>query len=115
MPKRRTAVPLVTAEEQRLLEEFMSDRFLTSDQVLFEDKRWELRNGLSDRERRFILEKLVGLNDKNAALAAGYSVSMAENTKQRIWSDKVRQEFERLKQGLESRIRQKMICNSNQN
>ena len=40
--------------------------------------------------------KLGGLNDKNAALAAGYSVSVAENTKQRIWKPQVRTEFRRL-------------------
>jgi hypothetical protein len=43
-----------------------------------------LLNGLSRRERTFILEKIVGRNDKNAALAAGYSLSTAENTKQKI-------------------------------
>jgi hypothetical protein len=40
--------------------------------------------------------KLSGLKDKNAALAAGYSLSVAENTKQRIWKPQVRTEFERL-------------------
>jgi hypothetical protein len=29
-------------------------------------------------QRTFLLEKLVGLNDKDAALAAGYSLSVAE-------------------------------------
>jgi len=35
---------------------------------------------------------LSGLNDKDAAIAAGYSVSVAENTKQRIriWKPYVR-------------------------
>lgn len=36
------------------------------------------QKGLTRRQRAFILEKLVGLNDKNAALAAGYSASVAE-------------------------------------
>jgi phage terminase small subunit len=51
------------------------------------------------RERTFLLEKLVGLSDRQAALAAGYSLSMANNTKQKIWSRPgVPQEFERLRQ-----------------
>jgi phage terminase small subunit len=54
--------------------------------------------GLSRRQRIFLLEKLVGLNDKDAALAAGYSPSVAENTKQKIWAKPgVKDEFERLK------------------
>ena len=65
-----------------------------------EAKRLELRSGLTRRQRTFVLEKLVGLNDKNAALAAGYSLSVAKNTKQRIWTPRVRQEFERLKSEL---------------
>jgi len=56
----------------------------------------DLRNGLTDRQRLFLLGKLGGLNDKDAALAAGYSLSVAENTKQRIWKLQVRAEFERL-------------------
>src|SRR5215469_5530254 len=48
--------------------------------------------------RSFLFGKLSGLNDKNAALAAGYSVSVAENTKERIWKPHVRAEFERLLQ-----------------
>jgi hypothetical protein len=31
----------------------------------------DLLNGLSRRERTFVLEKIVGRNDKDAALAAG--------------------------------------------
>jgi phage terminase small subunit len=55
-------------------------------------------NGLLRRQRTFLLEKLVGLNDKEAALAAGYTLSVAENTKQKIWAKPlVRAEFERLK------------------
>ena len=58
-------------------------------------------NGLSREERTFILEKLVGLNDKDAAIAAGFTLSMAENTKQKIWSRlAVRREFDRLAQAL---------------
>jgi phage terminase small subunit len=39
---------------------------------------------LTDMQRIFLYGKLSGLNDKDAALAAGYSLSVAENTKQRI-------------------------------
>jgi phage terminase small subunit len=63
----------------------------------------KLRNGLSHRQRMFVLEKLVGLNDKDAALSAGYSLSVAKNTKQRIWKPHVRAEFERLQCGLQNR------------
>jgi len=47
-------------------------------------------------QRLFLFGTLSGLNDKDAALAAGYSLSVAENTKQRIWKPQVRAEFERL-------------------
>lgn len=43
------------------------------------EPRWS--DEISRLRRTFLLEKLVGLNDKEAALAAGYSVSVAENTK----------------------------------
>jgi phage terminase small subunit len=44
-------------------------------------------------------KKILGSNDKEAALAAGYSPSVAENTKQKIWAKPVGQiEFERLKE-----------------
>jgi hypothetical protein len=62
----------------------------------FEKRRYGLKNGLTDLQRLFLLGKLEGLNDKDAALAAGYSLSVSENTKQRIWKPKVRQEFARL-------------------
>jgi hypothetical protein len=40
----------------------------------------------SDYRRSSVKVNLIvgGLNDKDAAIAAGYSVSVAENTKQRI-------------------------------
>jgi hypothetical protein len=60
-------------------------------------KRSDVLNGLTRRQRHFILEKLVGLSDKDAALAAGYSLSVAENTKRRVWKPQVRAEFERLR------------------
>ena len=61
-----------------------------------ERRRSELRNGLTDKRRLFLFGKLGGLNDKDATIAAGHSVSVAENTKQRIWKPQVRAEFERL-------------------
>ena len=74
------------------------------EQAGVDNKRSELRNGLTRRQRTFVLEKLVGLNDKNAALAAGYSLSVAENTKQRIWNRRVQEEFDRLTSELVSRM-----------
>jgi len=51
---------------------------------------------LNLRQRVFVYEKLFGQNDKQAALAAGYSLSVAENTKQKIWARlAVRNEFDR--------------------
>jgi phage terminase small subunit len=48
-------------------------------------------------QRLFLFGKLGGLNDKDAAIAAGYSLSVAENTKQRIWKPQVRAEYERVR------------------
>jgi hypothetical protein len=62
-----------------------------------EQRRSEPKNGLTDLQRLFLFGKLSGLNDKDAALAAGYSLSVAENTKQRIWKPQVRSEYERVK------------------
>jgi hypothetical protein len=95
---------LRTAVEQRVSREFVSDIFdpaepLSPEEEL-EQRRSELRNGLTDMQRLFLLGKLSGLNDKDAALAAGYSLSVAQNTKQRIWKSRVRAEFERLQRGL---------------
>jgi hypothetical protein len=80
--------------------EFASDIFelskpLTPEEEL-EARRSKLRNGLTDMQRLFLFGKLSGLNDKDAAIAAGYSVSVAENTKQRIWKPRVRAEYERI-------------------
>jgi hypothetical protein len=61
-----------------------------------EATRSDLRNGLTGRQRTFVLEKLVGLNDKDAALSAGYSLRVAENTKRRIWKLQVRAEWKQL-------------------
>lgn len=81
-----------TASEQANMQEFV------------EAERSDLRNGLTRRQRTFILEKLVGLNDKDAALSAGYSLSVAENTKQRIWKPRVRAEWERLRCEIAARL-----------
>ena len=86
--------------------EFASDVFEPSKpptpEEELEQRRSELRNGLTDKQRVFLFGKLSGLNDKDAATAAGYSPSVAENTKQRIWKPRVRAEFERLQHGLQS-------------
>jgi phage terminase small subunit len=36
--------------------------------------------GLTGKQHAFIREKVLGMNDKDAALAAGYSFPVAENT-----------------------------------
>jgi Terminase small subunit len=62
------------------------------------DRSSEART-LSVRQRAFLREKILGSNDKEAALAAGYSPSVAENTKQKIWAKPgVLIEFKRLKE-----------------
>jgi len=38
--------------------------------------------------------------NKDAALAAGYALSVAENTKQRIWKPQVLAEYERVRRTL---------------
>jgi len=70
----------------------------------------DLLNGLSRRERTFILKKIVGRNDKDAALAAGYSLSMAENTKRRIWKPRVLAEFQRLQEAFELQVRKSLLA-----
>ena len=85
----------VAKEREDSLEEA---RRLTSEEEL-EQRRLELTNGLTVMQRLFLFGKLGGLNDKDAAIAAGYSVSVAENTKQRVWKPRVRAEFERLRHG----------------
>jgi len=97
---------LRTAVEQRVSREFASDIFEPSKPLGLEEeleaRRSELRNGLTDKQRLFLFGKLSGLNDKDAAIPAGYSVSVAENTKRRIWKSRVRAEFERLQRGLQN-------------
>lgn len=100
----RIEYSLLTAKKQPGFDRFGSDDFAsfeppTPEQEL-EKRRLDLRNGLTDRQRLFLFGKLGGLNDKDAALAAGYSVSVAENTKQRIWKPQVCAEYERVRQGL---------------
>src|ERR1700689_3844523 len=99
---------LLTATQHPAFRDSESDGTSASEQAnmqhFVEAKRSDLRNGLTRRQRTFVLEKLVGLNDKDAALAAGYSLSVAENTKQRIWKPRVRAEWERLRFELATRL-----------
>ena len=95
---------LLAAVEQRVsreseLDGFPSEAALTPEEAM-EQRRSELKNGLTDLQRLFLFGKLGGLNDKDAAIAAGYSLSVAENTKQRVWKPQVRAEYERVRQGL---------------
>jgi hypothetical protein len=92
----------VSLEVEREFGSYISEfaESLTPEEEL-EQRRSELRNGLTDLQRLFLFGKLSGLNDKDAAIAAGYSVSVAENSKQRIWKPRVRAEFERLRRGLQ--------------
>jgi hypothetical protein len=90
--------------EKPVSQEFGSDVFESPEPLSAEKtvqrRRSELRNGLTDRQRLFLFGKLSGLNDKNAALAAGYALSVAENTKQRIWKPQVGTEYERVRRTL---------------
>ena len=88
-----TLIARVRSDEREDRLEF--EKPLTPEEEL-EARRLELRNGLTDMQRLFLFGKLSGLNDKDAAIAAGYSVSVAENSKQRIWKPRVRAEFDRL-------------------
>ena len=97
---------VLAATEQRFPRESELDCFpsqspFTLEQEL-EQRRSELKNGLTDLQRLFLFGKLSGLNDKDAAIAAGYSLSVAENTKQRIWKPGVRGEYERVLSGLKA-------------
>ena len=65
-----------------------------------EHRRRELRNGLTDLQRLFLFGKLGGMNDKDAAIAAGYSFGVAENTTQRVWKPQVLAEHERIRKSL---------------
>ena len=70
-------------------------------------KRIRRSDEITRLQRTFLLEKLVGLNDKDAAIAAGYSLSIAKNTKQKIWAKPgVQKEFERLKEIIRVRDRE---------
>jgi hypothetical protein len=81
------------------LDDFPRETHVTPEEQL-EKRRSELKNGLTDLQRLFLFGKLGGLNDKDAAIAAGYSLSVAENTKQRIWKPQVLAEYERVREGL---------------
>jgi hypothetical protein len=80
-------------------EEIEIEEELSGEELLVH-RRMELRGGLTEMERLFLFGKLGGLNDKDAALAAGYSMSVAENTKQKVWKPRVVAEFARVKQAL---------------
>jgi hypothetical protein len=92
---------LLAAKKQLNFERFGSDDFasfaLPTPESELEKRRSDLRNGLTDKQRLFLFGKLGGLTDKDAALAAGYSVSVAKNTKQRIWKSQVLAEYARIK------------------
>ena len=92
---------LRTARIQPGLKGLESDDFasfeLPTPESELKKRRSDLRNGLTDKQRLFLFGKLGGLNDKDAALAAGYSVSVAKNTKQRIWKPQVLAEYARIK------------------
>ena len=68
-----------------------------SPEEALERRRRQLANGLTAMQRLFLFGKLSGMNDKDAAIAAGYSLSVAENTKQRIWKPLVLAEYERIR------------------
>jgi len=97
----RLIVSLRAAIKQRISQDLRPDDFELPKPPTLEEqlerRRSELRNGLTDRQRLFLFGKLSGLNDKNAALAAGYALSVAENTKQRIWKPQVMAEYNRIK------------------
>jgi hypothetical protein len=109
--KGRILGSLVSARKQHEQPDSRSDVDIACEQAveqgIVKAKRSDLRNGLTCRQRMFILEKLVGRSDKDAALSAGYSSSVAENTKQRIWKLRVRKEFERLAAEFRAGILQK--------
>ena len=100
----RLIVSLRAAIKQRISQDLRPDDFELPKPPTLEEqlerRRSELRNGLTDRQRLFLFGKLSGLNDKDAALAAGYSLSVAENTKQRIWKPQARTEYERVRRTL---------------
>src|SRR6516162_10946253 len=100
----RMIVSLRAAIRQRISQDLRPDDFEVPKPPTLEEqlerRRSELTNGLTDRQRLFLFGKLSGLNDKNAALAAGYALSVAENTKQRIWKPQVLAEYERVRRTL---------------
>ena len=105
----RLIVSLRAAIRQRISQDLRPDDFEVPKPPTLEEqlerRRSELTNGLTDRQRLFLFGKLSGLNDKNAALAAGYALSVAENTKQRIWKPQVRTEYERVRRTLTTTAR----------
>jgi len=115
MVKGRTQRALLSTLEQPIyagleLDENAAEERLR-EQEAAEQRKSELLNGLTRRQRHFLLEKLCGHSDKDAALLAGYSLSVAENTKQRVWKPVVRSEFERLSKNLTIKFAAKGLPN----
>jgi hypothetical protein len=96
MTRSRTPTTLAPGKKQGDLPGLRSDGAGACEHAMkqanLEAKKSELLGRLARPQRMFLLEKLVGLNDKNAGLAAGYSLSVAESTEQRIWTPDVRQD-----------------------
>lgn len=110
MLKGRKKRTLITTQEQPLHARFGLDENAAEERLremeAAEQRKSELLNGLTRRQRHFLIEKLLGHSDKDAALLAGYSFSVAHNTKQRVWKPGVRSEFERL------RFKLNKLCNA---
>jgi hypothetical protein len=70
----RIEFPLLAAKKQPVFQGFRSADFepfgLPTPEQELEQRRSDLRNGLTNRQRLFLFGKLSGLNDKEAALAA---------------------------------------------
>jgi hypothetical protein len=105
---RRILAVVDTREVERILEARDSDKFaevtLDTPEEQLEELRMKLRRGLTHMQRLFLYGKLGGLNDKDAALAAGYSLSVAKNTRQKIWKPRVADEFASIKCHLSNSI-----------
>jgi len=80
----RTLISLLTAKKHQGFDRLGSDDFapfeVPTPEHQLEKRRSDLRNGLTDRQRLFLFGKLGGLNDKNAALAAGYCPQVIKKT-----------------------------------
>ncbi len=96
--KKPTTRNLITGREQTASEVKTTNQGRTESSPKYLAKRIKLLGGLSGLQHAFIREKVFGLSDKDAAILAGYSLSVANNTKQKIWSKSgVREEYQRLR------------------